>query len=304
MKGWIIAAAGVVFAILIAVAGAYLISGGESIVSGNRVAVVSISGVIAMESESGLFAEGATTPEDVKTQIEHALDDDSVKAILLEVNSPGGSAVASDEIAEIIKDARKKKPVVAWLGEWATSGAYYVASAADYIVASPATVTGSVGVIFILPEYSGLMRKVGVNMTVIKAGEYKDFARGYRPLSREEEEMLQSVVDEIYDVFVREVAENRNLSEEYVRERVASGGVFSAAQARELGLVDEIGTRSRALEKAGELGGIEGKPEEVRYRRKTLFSELFTSAMQNIGYGFAKGMAEVYSLYGEVRAAE
>lgn len=303
MKGWVIAAAGVVLVVLIALAGAYLIAGGEGIVQGNRVAVVSISGVIAMESESGLFAEGATTPESVKSQIEHALEDDSVKAILLEVNSPGGSAVASDEIAEMVKEARKKKPVVAWLGEWATSGAYYVASAADYIVASPATVTGSVGVIFILPEYSELMRKLGVNMTVIKAGEHKDFARGYRPLTEEEEEMLQSVVDEIYDVFVREVAENRNLSPEYVRASIASGSVFSASRAKELGLVDEIGTKERALEKAAELGGIEGKPEEVRYRRKTLFSELFAGAMQNFGYGFAKGVVEAYSEYGELRAS-
>lgn len=293
MKRNLLIAAGVLFALIgISLLSAYLISkpaGG--IIAGDRVAVIRVSGVIAMDSGDGVFSYEATTPEEFRNQLEQALHDSSVKAILVEINSPGGSVVASEEIAEAIKEARQKKPVVAWLGEIATSGGYYVASASSYIVADPGTITGSIGVISVFPEYSRLLEKLGINMTVIKAGEYKDFSTGYRPLTEEERRMVEEIIYDFYEQFIAEVASNRNLSEEHVRS-VAEGKIYSAKRAKELGLVDEVGTRRAAIKKAAELGGIEGEPRLVTYERKPLFKELFATGMERLGYGFAKALLE------------
>ena len=289
----VIAAAVILAVILASLLGAYIISkpSGGGLIAGDRVAVIKISGVISMDSSEGIFSTEATTPEEFKSQLDRALSDDSVKAILIEINSPGGSVVASEEIAEAIKEAKEKKPVVAWLGEIATSGAYYVASACTYIVADPGTITGSIGVISVFPEYSRLLQKLGINMTVIKAGEYKDFSTGYRPLTEEERKMVEDIIYEFYDQFIAEVASNRNLSVEQVRQ-AAEGRIYSATRAKELGLVDEVGTRRAAIKKAAELGGIKGEPKLVTYERKPFLWELFGTGMERFGYGFAKALLE------------
>ncbi len=276
----------------ISILGAFLISKpGDGIIAGDRVAVIKISGVISMDSGEGVFSTEATTPEEFKSQLDRALSDGSVKAILIEINSPGGSVVASEEIAEAIKEAKQKKPVVAWLGEIATSGGYYVASASSYIVADPGTITGSIGVISVFPEYSRLLEKLGINMTVIKAGEYKDFSTGYRPLTEEERRMVEDIIYDFYEQFIAEVAQNRNLSVEHVK-RIAEGRIYSAKRAKELGLVDEVGTRRVAVEKAAELAGIKGKPQLVTYERKPFLKELFGTGMERLGYGFAKALLD------------
>ncbi|NOZ58784.1 MAG: signal peptide peptidase SppA [Euryarchaeota archaeon] len=286
-------AAGVLIVLVgISMLSAYIIARpADGIIAGDRVAVIKIHGVISMNAGEGVLAAEATTPEEFRSQLEQALHDSSVKAILVEINSPGGSVVASAEIAEAIKEARQKKPVVAWLGEIATSGGYYVASASSYIVADPGTITGSIGVISVFPEYSRLLEKLGINMTVIKAGEYKDFSTGYRPLTEEERRMVEEIIYDFYEQFIAEVASNRNLSKEHVRS-IAEGRIYSAKRARELGLVDEVGTRQVAIRKAAELGGIEGEPKLVTYERKPLFMELFATGMERLGYGFAKALLE------------
>jgi protease-4 len=220
--------------------------------------------------------------------------DSSIKAVVIEVNSPGGSVVASDEIARAIEEF--EKPTVAWVGEMGASGAYYVASSCDYIVADQASVVGSIGVISIFPEYSRLLEKIGVNMTVIKGGEYKDFSAGFRPLTEEEEEMMEEMVLEIYDQFLTVVADNRNLSKSYV-EGVAEGKIYSGRKAKELGLVDEVGGRDSAIDIAAQMGGIEGEPRIVTYERATFFEEFVGTAFANFGYGFAKGLIHAGSAY-------
>ncbi|MFQ5815978.1 MAG: signal peptide peptidase SppA, partial [Candidatus Hydrothermarchaeaceae archaeon] len=222
-------------------------------VLGDKVAVVRVHGSISMSDDTGVFAGAGTTPQRVKEMLDKAERDNSVKAILVEINSPGGSVVPSEEISKDIKAA--SKPTVCWLGEIATSGGYYVASACDYIVADRATITGSLGVISIFPEFSSLMEKIGVNMTVIKAGEFKDFSTGFRPMTEEEMIMMEEVVVETYEFFISDVASNRNLSVNYLR-GISGGRVYTGTKALELGLVDEVGDRDRAIEKAGELGGI------------------------------------------------
>ncbi len=261
---------------------------------GDKVALINIHGTISMSSDSSIFGEERATPENFKKALKQAEGDSSVKAILLDINSPGGSVVASEEIADAVKNS--KKPVVAWLGEIAASGGYYAASAADYIVADKATITGSIGVISMFPEYSKLMEKIGVNVSVIKAGKYKDFSSGYRPMTEEEKEMFESVVYEIYEQFITEVAENRNISKEYVSS-IAEGRVYTAKKAKELKLVDEVGNREFALKKAAELGRIEGEPKVVTYRHRAFFEDFIGTASTRIGYGFAKALLERETFY-------
>lgn len=282
--------------ISISVLGAYLITRYDRLALGDKVAVIKVYGTISMSSDSGFFDESRATPDKFKEALNQAERDGSVKAILLEINSPGGSVVASDEIARAIKEVKKKKPVVAWMGEIATSGAYYVASAADYVIADKATITGSIGVISVFPEYSRLLEKLGINVTVVKGGEYKDFSMGYRPLTQEEREMLEGLVQEIYDQFLKEVAANRNLSESYVKS-VAEGKIYTGITAKELKLVDEVGGKDYAIKKAAELGGIKGEPAVVTYGKKGIFEEFLGKAFVNIGYGFAKGIAETQQFF-------
>ena len=290
----------ILLALLVALAGvsmlgAYLITEQDrEFAFGDKVALINIHGTISMSSDSSIFGEVRATPENFKTALKQAERDSSVKAILLDINCPGGSVVASGEIADAIKNC--KKPTIAWLGEIAASGGYYVASAADYIVADRATITGSIGVISIFPEYSKLMEKIGVNVSVIKAGKYKDFSTGYRPMTEEEKEMLESVVYEIYEQFINEVAENRNLSKEYVSS-IAEGRVYTAKKAKELRLVDEVGNRDFALKKAAELGGIEGEPKIVTYKRRAFFEDFISTAFTKLGYGFAKALLERETFY-------
>lgn len=288
-----------VFVVVISLIGAFLISSkASSIGGGNKVAVISIEGTIQMSSPDGSFVSTeATTPKDFKNKIEQAVKDDSVKAIVLYINSPGGSVVASEEISAAIKKAKKEKPVVAWLGEIATSGGYFVASASDYIVADPASITGSIGVISIFPEYSRLFEKIGLNMTVIKAGKYKDFSTGFRPLTEEEKAMMEELIYETYELFIKEVSENRNLSEDYVKS-VAEGRIYSGNKAVELKLADEVGSFDDAVKKAAEMAGIEGEPQIVTYERPSFLREILWGSFESFGYGLARGMVETK---GEVR---
>lgn len=269
--------------------GAYLITSNRDISFGDKVAVIQVNGEIALGGDGGPLATERATPQKIKEALRKAERDDSIKAIVIEIDSPGGSVVASEEIADAIKEANK--PTVAWLGEVAASGGYYVASASDVIIADRSSIVGSIGVISIFPEYSGLLQKIGVNMTVIKAGKYKDFSTGFRPMTDKEKQMMEDVVYEVYDQFIGEVAENRNLSKDYVR-KIAEGRIYLGPRAKELGLVDEIGNRDYAIQVAARRGGIKGKPSVVYYRRTSFFDEFVGTAFMKLGYGFAKGIKE------------
>ncbi len=254
-----------------------------------KIAVIEVKGVISLDETDGFFSTSTTTPEKFKRFFEKALADEDVKAIIIEINSPGGSVVASDEIANMIKKANK--PVVAWIGEMGTSGAYYVASACDYIVASKGSLTGSIGVISVFTDYSGLLKKLGINVTVIKAGKYKDMGSGYRPLTEEEIEMLENISYQIYELFIEEVAENRNLSKEYVK-KIAEGRLYTGIQAKEVGLVDDVGTKEYAIEVAKKLANITKEPEVIYYRERTFLQEILGITSTHFGYGFGKAILE------------
>ncbi|RMF88893.1 MAG: signal peptide peptidase SppA [Methanobacteriota archaeon] len=286
MRKLVLIAAVLAVITVISLAGAYLLTR-EDIDFGDKVAVIEVHGVITSAQTSGLFEVEGPTPERIRSQIEKAEKDPSVKAIVLDIDSPGGTIVASEAIAEAVKDA--KKPTVAWLGEIATSGGYYVASAADYIVADKGTMTGSIGVIFVFPQYERLLDKLGVKMRVFKAGKYKDIGSPYRNMTEEEEEILNELVQTSYEDFLETVAENRNLSMDYVRS-IAEGKLYTGRKAVEVGLADQVGTRQDAIEIAGHLGGIEGTPEVITYRERGFLHDFVGVASSRFGYGFARGL--------------
>ncbi|MFQ6002969.1 MAG: signal peptide peptidase SppA [Candidatus Zixiibacteriota bacterium] len=237
---------------------------------GKRVAIIDLHGVI-------------TNSADVIRQLKKYTNDSSVPAIVVHIESPGGGAAPSQEIYEEMKKAREKgKKIVASMGSVGASGGYYVACAADTIVANPATLTGSIGVIFQFPVAEELFKKIGLRFEVVKSGEFKDVGSFNRRMTKEEKELLQSVIDDTYDQFVEVLAENRNLSEEEVF-KVADGSIFTGRQAKELGLIDELGNLEDAIKIAGEMAGIEGPPKTIKERkRKITFFDLLTQKIDEL----------------------
>lgn len=242
---------------------------------GRVVGLIDISGVIMAERGGGLFGGFAGAKSIVK-QIGHAMEEDNIRAVVLRINSPGGTAAGAQEIHQAVRRLRKKKPVVASLGDVATSGAYYTASAADVIVASPGTMTGSIGVIMELADLSGLMSKLGIRMVTIKSGKFKDIGSISRPPTPEEKALLESLVMDVYDQFVKDVAKARGMPVEKVK-TMADGRILTGRMAKSYGLVDELGSFEDAVRIAARRAGIKGKPRVVRLAPKTSLLELLLS---------------------------
>jgi protease-4 len=188
---------------------------------------------------------------------------DQVKAVVMRVNSPGGSAVASDEIYHMLLDF--DKPVVIWMGETAASGGFYISCAGDYVFAHRDTLTGSIGVISQFINAEEFLDKYGIEAVVITSGPYKDMGSLFREMTDEEQEIWNDMIDQIYDDFVAIVADARELPVETVRE-LADGRVYTGQQALEYGLIDAVGLTSDAIAKAAELGGIEGEPQVIELK--------------------------------------
>ncbi|MBM3148954.1 MAG: signal peptide peptidase SppA [Chloroflexi bacterium] len=231
----------------------------------SKVAVIPLNGPVQFEAGGFLFFTGsAITPQLVRSQLDKARADWAVKAVVLQIESPGGSAAACQEILTQIE--KLEKPIVVSFGSVAASGGYYIASKADKIVALPATLTGSIGVISQIPNIKGLYDKLGINMEVFKGGKYKDMYTGLRELTSEERELMQKMTDQFYEQFVNTVAEGRGLDVEKVRS-LATGQLYTGEQAKELGLVDELGGLDTAIDLAGKLAGVE-RPKVEYYRRE------------------------------------
>jgi protease-4 len=253
----------------------------EEYVSGEgdaKIAVVPVEGVIGSQETSGALATPAT-PETLRDQLTQAAEDEGVEAVIIEVNSPGGGVVASDEMHQGILDFREEseKPVVVSMDETAASGGYYIATAADSIVANETTLTGSLGVIFSYLNYGEAADRLGLQEEVIKSGEFKDIGSPTREPTEEEREILQDLVMESYDGFVEVIVEGRGLPEDRVRE-LADGRVYSGLQARELGLVDELGNLDTAARVSRELADVE-EATVVRYTQDPSLVELFQARL-------------------------
>ena len=259
--------AGVVAAVLfIAVAAAGSLSRSDSVrklYQDPRVAVIRVNGPIVGGDDADMAwgSPSSTTSGALMRQFRKARQDDSVQAVLLRVNSPGGSAAATQEAAaELQKLKDSGKPVVVSMGDTAASGAYWLAAYGDKIYANPSTITGSIGVYMSYYDVQGLSEKLGVREEKIKSGPHKDIFSPFRPMTEEERRLTQNMVDDMYEQFVAVVAEQRHMDGEKVRS-LADGRVFTGVQAKEAGLVDELGNYYDALGYAGTL--IHADPDKV-----------------------------------------
>jgi protease-4 len=214
-----------------------------------------------------ILIEGPITEsQQIIKQLVDFKKDDRIKAIILRVNSPGGGVAPSQEIYREVRKTILTKRVVASMGSVAASGGYYIASAADKIVANPGTLTGSIGVIMEFVQLEDLLKKLGVGMEVLKSGEFKDIGSPHRPMSQREKELIQNLILDIQAQFVEAVAQGRNLSEEKIQE-IADGRILSGAQSKELGLVDHLGNFEDAVDLAKEMAGIKGEVSLVYPKR-------------------------------------
>lgn len=217
-------------------------------------------------------------------RLEEFAEKTEVKAIVIEINSPGGSVGAVQELhGQILKLRREtRKPVIALMGDVAASGGYYLAAACDRIVAHPGTITGSIGVIFQVGNFEDLLKKVGVRMDPIKSGPLKDIGSPTRTMTAQERGILQALIDDAYGQFLKAVSDGRKRPVSEIRP-LADGRIYTGAQAKELGLVDVVGTSEDAIRIAKELGKMTGKPKILR-RREDAF-DLFLSVFDSMTRG-------------------
>ena len=221
---------------------------------GNKIAIVEVRGVIT--ESSGIIEE-----------IHQYQEDEGVKAIILRIDSPGGGVGPSQEIHREILKVKSKKKVVASMGSVAASGGYYIACASDRIVANPGTITGSIGVIMEFTNIEELFKKIGIKGVVIKSGEHKDIGSPFREMTPDEKKILQDAIDNVHQQFIEAVAKGRKLDREKVVQ-IADGRIFTGEQAKQIGLVDEMGNLQDAIDTAAKMVGIAGKPNVIYPRKK------------------------------------
>jgi protease-4 len=267
-----------VFSIIISV----FIGSGEPVVNYNT-AVIPINGPITVDSSSGWFTDGGVSSTDTIELIEKAKKDPNVKAIIFEINSPGGSPVATDEIATEIKSLKQDNiTTVAWIRETGASGAYWIASSTDHIVANRMSIVGSIGVFGSYIEWYGLMDIYNVTYKRLVSGEYKDTGTPYRPMTDKEELYLQTKLDKLHDYFITAVAENRNMSYAEVK-LLATGEIFLGGEAVNNGLIDELGSEQQALDYIG-LAINETSTTKEFSKQKSFFEDLMETVNKNSFY--------------------
>lgn len=250
-----------------------------------KVAVLRLDGPISeSDGSSGFTGSGQSISSTRVIKIlDQLAEDQKVKAVILRINSPGGAVVASDEVYRRVVALQKKKIVVASLGDMAASGGYYIAVGSNKIVANPSTLTGSIGVIAQFPKLSGLYDKLGVEMRTFKSGQFKDIGSEARDVTEEEQQILESIIMGSYDQFVKAVSEGRKLDEAKVRE-AADGRIYTGTQAKELGLVDELGDFETAVTEATSLAQL-NNPTIVEYSDQSFFEALLSSKLQQFSIG-------------------
>ena len=238
--------------------------------SGNIVAVYYADGQIgSLMAGSGESIDGNQMIRDLRDLKE----DEDVKAVVLRINSPGGSAYDSEQIWHAIGELKKEKPVIVSMGDYAASGGYYIACNADTIVAEPTTLTGSIGIFGMMPDMQGLAQKVGVSFDVVKTNEFSDMGIPVRPMTESEKALMQAYVERGYDLFLTRVSEGRGMTKEAV-DQVGQGRVWTGVRAKELGLVDELGGLDRALEIAVARAGVEGYTRMDYPAKKSAWEQL------------------------------
>ena len=236
-------------------------------VAGGNIGVVEVNNIIYTSKY---------VVEDLKT----FGDDPSIKAIILRINSPGGVVAASQEIYDAVKRQQEKKPVVTSMESVAASGAYYIALPSDVIIANPGTATGSIGVIMEWPVLEKLMEKLGIEFEVIKSKEHKDMGSAYRRLDAKERQLMQDVVTDVHDQFVKVTSEQRGLPLDSVI-KYADGRIFTGSQAKELGFIDTLGSFEFAVELTGDIVEID-EPHLVYPPKRLSLADIILRPIENL----------------------
>jgi len=251
----------------------------------NKIGVVEVEGII---SDS----------KDVIDQINEFADDDSILAVILRVDSPGGGVAASQEIYEKIKELRKKKKVITSMGSIAASGGLMISCATDKIVANPGTITGSISAIMQFANLEELMKKIGIKSSVIKSGEYKDIGSPLRAMTEQERAIIQELVDDIFNQFVDVIVKDRRLPREEVI-KIADGRVFSGRKAKELGLVDYLGDLSVAAKIALNLSGKDGEYVLIYPKKEhpSILDFLVEGTAKHIGNAIGQEMKSIMGIH-------
>jgi protease-4 len=265
--------------VYLAVAGLFLMSAGglargegAPALFGPRVAIVELEGIIV-------------NVDDVVRELKSHRENSGVKAVVMRINSPGGVVAPTQELHDAVLRLREAgKPVVASLGAVAASGGYYVAVACDQVYANPGTLTGSIGVIMQLANFEQLMKKVGVDYVVVKAGQFKDIGSPGRPMTPDERRVMQALLDDVHGQFIGAVAAGRKLSREEVA-RFADGRIFSGVQAKDLKMVDALGGLEEAITAAARLAGLPLPPAVIQPRRKFSITDLLRSQLGGTAAG-------------------
>ncbi|MBI2109969.1 signal peptide peptidase SppA [Candidatus Woesearchaeota archaeon] len=257
----------------------------------DQIAIIQIKGPITSEQPS--FPTSKTVlPENIISFLDSAEKDKGIKAVILEINSPGGTAVASKEIASRVKSFNK--PVVAWIRDLGTSGAYWVASSADKIIADDLSITGSVGVTSSYLGFSGLFEKFGISYEQVAAGKYKELGSPYKKLEEQERELLMSKINKIHRIFLDEVAENRNLNAEQIN-KISTGEFFLGSESKSLGLIDYLGSKEVAINVTKQLANLTEASIVTYETKQSLFERLafvFNSFSFKVGEGISHGFVE------------
>lgn len=265
--------------------------------SGNIIAVYYAYGEIYNSSSSDV-SEQSIDAEEVIKDLRRLKDDEDVKAVVLRVNSPGGSAYGSEQIWYAVSELKKEKPVIVSMGDYAASGGYYISCNADTIVAEPTTLTGSIGIFGMFPNAKGLADKIGVNFDVVKTNKYADFGMLTRPMNDGEKGLMQMYVNNGYDLFLTRCSDGRGISKEEL-DKIAQGRVWTGSKAKELGLVDELGGLDKALDIAIAKSGVDAYTV-MSYPKKESFFEILTKTTPDnyIKARILKGtMGEIYQQF-------
>lgn len=269
--------------------------------SGNIVAVYYASGEITDYSGSSASEEGIVGTKVIR-DLRKLKENDDVKVVVLRVNSPGGSAFASEQIWHAVKELKTEKPVIVSMGDYAASGGYYISCVADTIVAEPTTLTGSIGIFGMVPNVKELSEKIGLTYDVVKTNKFSDFGNIMRPFNQDEKTLMQMMITQGYDTFVNRCAEGRHMSKEAI-EKIAEGRVWTGEAAKELGLVDVLGGIDTALEIAVRKAGIEGYTVVSYPAKQDLLSSLLNTKPTNYVESqiLKSKLGEYYQLFGMLK---
>jgi protease-4 len=264
----------------------------------NEILIIPISGEIGNVDNNLLFSSSKISSDSITSSIKQARDNKNIKAIIFEINSPGGTVVASKEIADSVK--KLNKPKVALIRDIGTSGAYWIASSSDKIVADPLSITGSIGVISSYLEFSDLLNNYGITYERLVSGKYKDIGNQFRNLTDEERKLLQDKLNKIDKIFLEEVKENRKLKD--IKE-IESGEFFLGIEAKELGLIDYLGNKETAVEVAKNLSNIK-EAKLIEFKEKKSIFDVLSKLNANAFYYLGQGIGSQLDYEGKTKNLE